>query len=64
MKKTKATARIYTFDDTTIYTITTADTMTVYRKPETGDLLEFVFAVDAATAGEIDIEDLHDCGYF
>ena len=38
-------------------------TATVYQKGD-GELLEFIFAVDAKDADKIDIEALHDNGYF
>lgn len=64
MKKENMTATVYEFEDTTIYTITDRERMTVYQKSEEGTLLRFVFSVAAADAGEIDIEALHDNGYF
>lgn len=62
-QKKNLTATVYTFQDTTIYTITGPETMTVYQKGD-GELLEFIFAVDARDADKIDIEALHDNGYF
>lgn len=64
MKKENMTAKVYEFEDTTIYTITDRETMTVYQQSEEGTLLRFVFSVAAKDAGEIDIEALHDNGYF
>lgn len=64
MKKSEATARIYTFDDMKIYTIRTEKVMTVYKEPEDGILLRYWFSVQAEAADEIDIEALHENGYF
>ena len=64
MKKENMTAMVYKFEDTTIYTITDRERMTVYKKNKEGTLLRYIFAVSAEDAGEIDIEALHDNGYF
>ena len=64
MKKENMLAMVYEFEDTTIYTITDRERMTVYQKDEEETLLRFVFSVSAEDAGEIDIEALHDNGYF
>ena len=60
--KTNATIETYTFDDMTVKVITDPEEANVYL--EIGSNLIFAFGVAAKDAGEIDIEKLHENGYF
>lgn len=62
--KNNALIKTYEFDDMTIVVITTLfEKMTnVYVKVE--ENLEFVFGVDEKDAGPLDIDALHENGYF
>ena len=60
--KTNATIETYNFDDMTIKVITDPEEANVYL--EIGSNLIFAFGVATKDAGEIDIEALHENGYF
>lgn len=60
--KTKAIIDTYAFDDMTIKVIIDPDKAEVYKEITTG--LFFVFAVDRKDLADIDIEALHENGYF
>lgn len=58
----KGIADIFRFDDMTIVTIKTDNLFSVYK--DMGDCLIYVFDVLASCADQIDIEALHENGYF
>lgn len=62
--KTPIHTYIYTFQDMKIYTVNDGKTMTVYKQNEEEENLEFLFSVLSEKAGEVDIEALHENGYF
>lgn len=62
MKKTSAETTIFEFDDMTIVTVKDNDDFCVYM--EVDENLVYIFSVPLNCASEIDIEALHDNGYF
>lgn len=60
-----ASCKIYTFEDMEIYIIDDRETANVYMKnPDEPIEMYFIFAVASKDIKAIDIEQLHDNGYF
>ena len=60
-----ASFKIYTFEDMEIYIIDDRETANVYKKSLDDDSkLIFVFGVESKNMKDLDIEQLHDTGYF
>ena len=60
-----ASFKIYTFEDMEIYIIDDRETANVYKKSLDDDSkLIFVFGVESKNMKDLDIEQLHDNGYF
>lgn len=60
-----ASCTIYTFEDMEIYIIDDRETSNVYKKSLDDDSkLIFVFGVESKNMKDLDIEQLHENGYF
>lgn len=60
-----ASCKIYTFEDMEIYIIDDQETANVYIKnPDEPIEMYFIFAVESKDIKAIDIEQLHNNGYF